>query len=68
MNSINHTGHAHDQDVGTKEADKGGDFEFACVQDNEAHNTSTDTGKDADKAIRWVNGRKKTVDDIYNTG
>ncbi len=64
VNAVNEASNANDEHVNTEEAGKHGDVEFACINNNESHNTAGTTCKDADKAVGWVDGGKEAVEEV----
>ena len=67
MNTIDKAGGTNNQHIGTKEADKGGDFEGTSIQNGGTDDTATNASKDTDETIGGVHGRKEAVEDINQT-
>ena len=68
VNAIDEATNTDDEHVCTEEADEGGDFEVASINDDEAHDGATDAEDGTDEAIGWVDGRNDAVDEINNAG
>ena len=68
VNAVNEAGNANDEHVNAEEAGKHGNVEFACVNDDEGHNTAGATCKDADKTVGWVDGGKEAVEEVNKAG
>ena len=64
VNAVNKASNTYDEHVDAKEAGEHGDFEFACIDDNESHDTAGAASKDADEAVGWVDGGKEAVEEV----
>ena len=68
VNAIDEATDANNEHVGAEEADEGGNFEIASIQDDETHDGTTNTNGDADETVGLVFGSYEAVDDIDETG
>ena len=64
VNAVNEASNANDEHIDTEEAGEHGDVEFACVDDNEGHDTAGATCKNANKAVGWIDGGKEAVEEV----